>query len=128
MSSDHIILLLSTHGNIKFVILLSAKRFTGCTLFRSCQVYFHSSMKAYQSLTRVFWGFQGSSRSSVDGACRSWSIGRGFESHQGHWWCQEGLPATLLLCSKDISVPRPAQKKAHFRVSHMLGYGDFIRT
>ena len=37
----------------------------------------------------------GSSRGSVDKACGSWSMGRGFESHQGHWWCQEGHPTTI---------------------------------
>ena len=31
----------------------------------------------------------------TDKACGSWSMGRGFETHQGHWSCQEGHQTTI---------------------------------
>ena len=33
---------------------------------------------------------------------------------------RKGIRPQLLLCSKDKSVPTHGQKKAHFRVSHMV--------
>ena len=33
---------------------------------------------------------------------------------------RKGIRPQMLLCSKDKSVPRPAQKKAQFRVSHRV--------
>ena len=38
----------------------------------------------------------GSSHGSVDSACNSWSMGRGFKHHQGHRWCQEGHLTTII--------------------------------
>ena len=31
----------------------------------------------------------------IDKACGSWSMGLGFETHQGHWSCQEGHQTTI---------------------------------
>ena len=39
---------------------------------------------------------------------------------------RKGIRPQLLLCSKDKSVPRPAQKKA--QSGFLTGYGDFKRT
>ena len=68
----------------------------------------------------------GGGRGTVDKACGSWSMGGGFESHQGHWWCQDWNPTTFRLCSIDRTVPKPAQKKNNS--SFLTGYRDFKRT
>ena len=39
---------------------------------------------------------------------------------------RKGIRPQLLLCSKDKTVPRPAQKKA--QSGFLTGYGDFKRT
>ena len=53
----------------------------------------------------------GSSRGSVDSACVSWVMGREFESHQGHWWCQEGHPATIApVLQRQISPKKCTEK------------------
>ena len=39
---------------------------------------------------------------------------------------RNGIRPQLLLCSKDKSVPRPAQKKA--QSGFLTGYGDFKRA
>ena len=53
--------------------------------------------------------------------CSSWSMVRGFEPHQGHWWCQEGHPTT-------IAPVLQWQKQSQDPLAGFLtGYGDFKR-
>ena len=57
---------------------------------------------------------------SVDKACGSWSMGRGFESHQGHWWCQEGHPTTIAPVLQRRISPKTCSEKSPIRVSHRV--------
>ena len=55
-------------------------------------------------------------------------MGRGFKSHKGHRWCQEGHPTTLLLlCYNDKKQSQdPLRKNSNSEV--LTGYGDFEGT
>ena len=37
-----------------------------------------------------------------------------FESHQGHWWCQEGHPSKISHVPQLQTVPKPAQKRSEY--------------
>ena len=63
------------------------------------------------------------SRGSVDSAWGSWSMG---SNPRVIGDVRKGIRPQLLLCSKDISVPRPAQKNTHSEF--LTGYGDSKQT
>ena len=52
-----------------------------------------------------------SSCGSVDSACGSWSMGRGFKSHQGHWWCQEEDLTTIAPVLRRQISPKTCSEK-----------------
>ena len=54
-------------------------------------------------------------------------MGRGFEYHQGHWWCQEGHPTTIApVFQRQISPKTRSEKKPNSGL--LTGYGGFKRT
>ena len=61
--------------------------------------------------TRIDNG-RGSSSGSVDSACGSWSMGLGFEFHQGHWSYQEGHPKTIAPVLQRQMIPKTRREKS----------------
>ena len=39
-------------------------------------------------------------------------MGRGFESHRGYWWCQEGHPTTIAPVLKRQISPKTRSEKS----------------
>ena len=69
------------------------------------------------------------SRGSVDNACGSWSKGCGLESHQDHWWSQEGHPTTIALAfQRQISPKTRSENFKRTRVFICIPLFDAVQS